>query len=129
MHGLELRNIQVRLFIDGKRKAQEFGELSFTGFGLSGPVILSLSGMAVDALDEGSTVALSLDLKPALDHAKLDDRLLRDLAKRAGEPIDSILRGLLPKEMVPVCLAACELPETSTPPASPAKGGSVWCSG
>ena len=110
MNGLELRNVQVRLFIDGKRKAQEFGELAFTGFGLSGPVVLSLSGMAVDALDQGSTVTLSLDLKPALDHAKLDDRLLRDLAKRGGESIDSILRGLMPKEMVPVCLAACELP-------------------
>lgn len=111
MNGLDLRNIQVRLFIDGKRRGQEFGELSFTGFGVSGPVVLSLSGIVVDALDNGCKVSLSLDLKPALDHTKLDNRLLRDLAGRGGESIDSILRGLLPQEMIPVCLASCELPE------------------
>ncbi len=110
MNGLELRNVRVRLFIDGKRRAEEFGELSFTGFGLSGPVILSLSGMVVDAIDAGCEVVLSLDLKPALDHGKLDDRLLRDLGSRGGDPVESLLRGLLPKEMVPVCQAACELP-------------------
>ena len=111
MNGLDLRNIQVRLFINGKKKGQDFGELAFTGFGLSGPVILSLSGAIVDALDNSQQVTLSLDLKPALDNNKLDNRLLRDLTERSGEPISSILRGLLPKEMIPVCLASCDLPE------------------
>lgn len=110
MNGLDLRNIQVRLFIDGKRYGQEFGELSFTGFGVSGPVVLSLSGIIVDALDSGQKVALSLDLKPALDNAKLDDRLLRDLAERGGEPIAGILRGLLPRQMIPLCLESCAVP-------------------
>ena len=58
MAGLELRNILVRLYVDGKRKGQEFGELTFTGFGISGPVILSLSGTVVDALDRGRQVTL-----------------------------------------------------------------------
>jgi predicted Rossmann fold flavoprotein len=111
MAGLELRNILVRLYIDGKRKGQFFGELAFTGFGLSGPVILSLSGTAVDALDQGRKVTLGLDLKPALDSEKLDARLLRDLADRCGEPISGILRGLLPREMIRVCVKACNLPE------------------
>jgi predicted Rossmann fold flavoprotein len=111
MAGLELRNIQVRLSIDGKRKGQQFGELSFTGFGLSGPVVLSLSGTAVDGLSHGQKVSLALDLKPALDSKKLDDRLLRDLATRGGEPIAGILRGLLPREMIPICMEACKLPE------------------
>lgn len=111
MAGLELRNIGVRLYLDGKRKAQDFGELAFTGFGLSGPVVLSLSGIAVDALDHGRKVTLALDLKPALDADKLDSRLLRDLASRGGEPIAGILRGLLPREMIPVCMEACNLPE------------------
>jgi predicted Rossmann fold flavoprotein len=110
MAGLDLRNILVRLFIDGKCRAREFGELSFTGFGLSGPVVLSLSGLAVDALDQGRKVTMALDLKPALDHEKLDKRLLRDLALRGGEPLADILRGLLPGEMIPFCLAACALP-------------------
>ncbi len=111
MAGLELRNIEVRLFLYGKRKGRDFGELAFTGFGLSGPVILSLSGMAVDALDRGQKVTLALDLKPALSSDKLDARLLRDLAGRSGEPIAAILRGLLPREMIPLCMVACNLPE------------------
>lgn len=110
MAGLELRNVQVRLYLDGKRKGQEFGELSFTGFGLTGPVILTLSSDIVDALNNGRLVSLSLDLKPALDDKKLDNRLIRDLVGRGGEPIDSILRGLLPQQMIPVCLESCDIP-------------------
>lgn len=109
MAGLELRNAQVRLFLDGKRKGQEFGELSFTGFGMTGPVILTLSSRIVEALDNDQQVTLSLDLKPALDEKKLNNRLIRDLTSRSGEPIDSILRGLLPQQMVPICLESCGL--------------------
>ena len=63
-----------------------------------------MSTEAVDALDAGCEVALSLDLKPALDENKLDARLIRDFTKRPGEPISSVLRGLLPKPLIPVCL-------------------------
>jgi predicted Rossmann fold flavoprotein len=111
MAGLELRNVQVRLYLNGKRKAQEFGELSFTGFGLTGPVILTLSTKIVDALDSGQQVTLALDLKPALDDKKLSNRLIRDLTSRSDEPIDSILRGLLPRQMVPICLESCSMPK------------------
>ena len=112
MAGLELRNVSVRVYLDGKRKGQEIGELAFTGFGLTGPIILTLSGGIVDALNDGKKVTLSLDLKPALDETKLDNRLIRDLQSRAGEPIDSILRGLLPRQMIPICLESCDLPVT-----------------
>ncbi|TKB28606.1 NAD(P)/FAD-dependent oxidoreductase [Desulfopila sp. IMCC35006] len=121
MAGLELRNVQVRVYLDGKRKGQEFGELAFTGFGLTGPVILTLSSAIVDALNRGGKVTLSLDLKPALDEKKLDNRLIRDLISRAGEPIDSILRGLLPQQMVPICLESCDLPPTVDTRNFPAK--------
>lgn len=121
MAGLELRNIQVRVYLDGKRKGQEFGELAFTGFGLTGPVILTLSGTIVDALNNGRKVTLSLDLKPALDEKKLDNRLIRDLISRAGESIDSILRGLLPQQLVPICLESCDLPLTVDTRNFPAK--------
>ena len=109
MEGLQLRNIQVRLFIDGKKKAEAFGELSFTDFGLSGPVILTLSGTIVDALRDKAEVYLMLDLKPALDEKKLDARLQRDLQNRQAESMQSVLRGLMPKEMVPVALQAAEI--------------------
>ncbi len=104
MSDLQLRNILVRLFIDGKKRAEAFGELTFTEDGLGGPVILTLSSRIVDTLVEGRTVVLLLDLKPALDEHKLDARLRRDFEHRRLEPISSVLRGLLPKEMVPVAL-------------------------
>ena len=104
MAGLQLRNAQVQLFIANKKKAEAFGELTFMEFGLSGPVILTLSGRVVDALRAGQEVALVLDLKPALDDKKLDARLLRDFEKRSAESLASVLRGLLPQEMVPVAL-------------------------
>ena len=106
MAGLILRNIDVRMMVDGKKKRQAFGEIAFTDFGLSGPVTLTCSGEIVDHLRGGKKVVLSLDLKPALDEAKLDARLLRDFTGRAKEHFDSVLRGLLPREMVPVCIEA-----------------------
>ncbi len=111
MDGLQLRNIAVRLFIDGKKKAEAFGELSFTDFGLSGPVILTLSGRMVEALQQKQEVSLLLDLKPALDDKKLDARLLRDFEQRRLEPMAAVLRGLLPKEMVAVALEAVAIGE------------------
>lgn len=104
MAGLQLRNILVRLFIDNKKKEEAFGELAFTDFGLSGPVILTLSSRIVDALRAGQEVTLFLDLKPALDDKKLDARLLRDFEQRRAESLISVLRGLLPQEMIAVAL-------------------------
>ncbi|MCK5601107.1 aminoacetone oxidase family FAD-binding enzyme, partial [Candidatus Pacearchaeota archaeon] len=97
-------------FVDGKKRKEEFGELLFTSFGLSGPVILTLSGEAVDTLQLGKKVVISLDLKPALDEKKLDARLLRDISSRGKEELASLLRGLLPREMVPVCLNQTRIP-------------------
>ena len=110
MDGLDLRNINVRLIVNGKRGRQAFGEMSFTKFGVTGPVILTLSGEVVDGLRRGDSMVLSIDLKPALDEQKLDARLLRDLESRSKEKIDSILRGLLPREMIAVCLKLTEIP-------------------
>jgi predicted Rossmann fold flavoprotein len=110
MDGLDLRNINVRLIINGKRCRQAFGEMSFTKFGVTGPVILTLSGEVVDGLRREDRITLSIDLKPALDEQKLDARLLRDLESRSKEQIHSILRGLLPREMIPVCLKLTEIP-------------------
>ncbi|MBN2333758.1 MAG: NAD(P)/FAD-dependent oxidoreductase [Deltaproteobacteria bacterium] len=110
MAELNLRNIRVRMLLDGKKSKEDFGELTFTPFGVSGPVILTLSGIAVDALIKKQTVEFCLDLKPALDEKKLDARLLRDIAARGKEPFSSLLRGLLPREMVPVCADATGIP-------------------
>jgi len=109
MAGLLLRNVKVRMLINGKKRKEGFGEVAFTEFGMTGPVILTMSGEAVDAMREGHNIVFSIDLKPALDEKKLDARLLRDFASRTKEPFNSLLRGLLPHEMVPVCLDLTEI--------------------
>jgi len=114
MAGLTLRNIRVHLYVNGKKTRTIFGEMGVTPRGVTGPVILTLSGSAVDALNSGCKVALSVDLKPALDDEKLDARLLRDLTARAREPFRSLLRGLLPREMIPVCIGHLHIPPDKT---------------
>ncbi len=104
LDGLSLRNVRATLLVDGRRQREEFGELVFTPFGVTGPVILTLSADAVDGLRAGRKTGLALDLKPALDQAKLDHRLQRDLESRGDEPMRSLLRGLLPRPLVGVCL-------------------------
>lgn len=75
LQGLSLRNVQGTLFADGKKIASEFGEMLFTHFGVSGPIILSLSNNASQALADGKEVELYIDLKPALSNEKLDARI------------------------------------------------------
>jgi hypothetical protein len=106
LQGLSLRNVNVSMFIEGKKKAQTFGEMLFTHFGLSGPIILSLSRKVVDALRDRQAVELSIDLKPALDLKKLDARLQRDLDAHGKRQYRTILAGLLPRKLIPVCIDA-----------------------
>lgn len=110
LEGLDLRNIEISLWINGKKKDDAFGEMSFTEFGLSGPVILSISHQVVDALLEKATVSVKLDLKPALDHKKLDQRLLRDLENNRQKSIRKILKGLLPNQLIPFCSQQLKIP-------------------
>ena len=93
---LTLRNVAVRLLVDGKKKKEAFGEMIFTPFGVSGPIILSLSRQVVDALGLGQKVVLSIDLKPALDQRRLEARLLRDLEKYGRSQFRTLLKELLP---------------------------------
>ena len=102
--GLLLKNIEVKLWINGKKHADAFGEMQFMEFGVSGPVILSLSKMAVEAMNDQKPVHLTIDLKPALSREKLDARLLRDLDRLGKSPFSMLLRGLLPGALQAYCL-------------------------
>ena len=106
LQGLSLRNIAVRVLVNGKKKGEAFGEMLFTHFGVSGPIILTLSRSVVDALAHKSSVVLSLDLKPALDAARLDARLLRDLDAHGKRTYRNFLKGLLPQKLIDVCIDA-----------------------
>jgi predicted Rossmann fold flavoprotein len=102
LQGLGLRNVQLALWVDGKKQASEFGEAEFTGKGLDGPIVLKLSRRIVDAKSAGRKVEVTLDLKPALDPAKLEARLLRELDLRAGGTCGDLLRSLLPSQLAEV---------------------------
>ena len=108
--GLEIRNCEVRLLIDGKQKRKLFGEFHFLKTSISGPVILTLSGEAVDALRAEKKVEILLDLKPALSEQKLDNRLIRDFEKRHTEVFSEVLRGLLPAALTLLCLQQTNIP-------------------
>jgi hypothetical protein len=105
LQGLSLRNAKIRLIIDERPAASAFGEMLFTHFGLSGPVILSLSRQVVDALKEKHKVAVSIDLKPALDNNALNARLLRDFDSHSNQKFKTVLNGLLPQKLIPVCIS------------------------
>jgi len=79
LQGLTLRNVRASVWVNDKKRGEDFGEMIFTHFGLSGPIILTLSRMVVEELHLKNRVEVSIDLKPALDEQKLDKRLIRDL--------------------------------------------------
>ena len=105
MQGLSLRNVGVKL-LDGKDKQlyKDFGELLFTHFGVSGPTVLSASAHL-----KGEGCKLLLDLKPALDEGKLNDRILRDLDAYRNRSMENALIDLLPRSMIPVVLRKLEI--------------------
>lgn len=106
MQGLSLRNVGVKLIDSkGKLRYKDFGELLFTHFGVSGPTVLSASAHL-----KGEGCKLIIDLKPALDEAKLSDRLLRDLEQYQNRSMENALTDLLPRSMIPVVLKRLEIP-------------------
>ncbi len=101
MQGLSLRNIAIRLKDEkGRRVYHDFGELLFTHFGLSGPTILSASAH----MKRGQRYTVTIDLKPALDEATLDARILRDFGKHQNSHLSNALVDLYPRSMIPVMI-------------------------
>lgn len=100
MQGLSLRNVGVKL-LNAKNKVlyKDFGELLFTHFGVSGPTVLSSSAHL-----KGDNCRMVIDLKPALDEGKLNDRILRDLEQYKNRSMENALTDLLPRSMIPVVL-------------------------
>ncbi len=102
LQGLSLRNVEATLLGDGKKLGVEFGEMLFTHFGVSGPIVLSLSNLAAKALSEGKDVELVIDLKPALSEAKLDARIQRDFVEYSRKQLVNGMKDLLPQRLIPV---------------------------
>lgn len=109
LQGLSLKNVRADIVRDGKTLFSQFGEMLFTHNGVSGPIILSLSSLINKHYNNGSFDAkyvLSIDLKPALSEATLENRLMREFSEHINCEIKNILPSLMPKALVPVVLSA-----------------------
>ena len=116
MQGLSLRNVNIKIKDTSKSKViyEDFGEMLFTHFGVSGPTILSgsahlLRHKNVDELLKDRKIVLSIDLKPALSEEKLDDRILRDFNEEKNKDFKNSLDKLLPKKMIDVIIELSEI--------------------
>lgn len=109
LQGLNLKNVRAVIWVNGKKAGEAFGEMLFTHFGLSGPIILTLSRIAVAAIQNNDKVEITVDLKPALDEQKLDKRLLRDLNEHGKKQLSNIFRDWLPASMIPVFIEELKL--------------------
>ena len=110
LQGLSLRNINATVYEGKKKLYEEFGEMMFTHYGVTGPVILSASGVIGKRLvknqQEGNdkTIVLKIDLKPALTKEQLDQRVLRDFEENKNKQFKNSLSKLFPAKLIPVMI-------------------------
>ncbi|MCR5005185.1 MAG: NAD(P)/FAD-dependent oxidoreductase [Clostridiales bacterium] len=117
--GLSLRNVGVKVTQKGKTLFTDFGEMLFTHFGISGPVVLSASSrlrpylrkQGVETYGKAVPMLFHIDLKPALDPETLERRIMRDLEKYAKKQLIHAMEDLLPKSLIPVVLQQAGLDE------------------
>lgn len=111
LQGLGLENIKI-VFSSGKKKIESpVGELMFTHFGVSGPLVLDLSGEVTALLEEGKEVALHIDLKPGLREEQLDSKLIHKFTAKGHSMMKNIMKDVLPNKLIPVFLKIAGIPE------------------
>ena len=111
LQGLALENIRIT-FSSGKKKIESpIGELMFTHFGVSGPLVLDLSGEVTALLEEGKVVALDIDLKPGLREEQLDSKLIHKFTSKGHSMMKNIMKDVLPNRLIPVFLKIAGVPE------------------
>ena len=106
--GLSLRNISISILDNKKEVYSDFGEMLFTHFGVSGPVILSASSYTTAILRK-RPLKLIVDLKPALSEEQLDERILRDFSEEKNKAYKNSLDKLLPKKLIPVIVRLSDI--------------------
>ncbi len=104
LQGLSLKNVKVSIIKNNKVLYSDFGEMLFTHFGISGPVILSGSSYIVKSIKKGEKINISIDLKPAISNDTLDARILREFGEASNKDFRNSLGNLLPKSLIPVII-------------------------
>ncbi len=107
LQGLSLKNVSLKSTYKGKIIHEEFGEMLFTHFGISGPIVLTTSNFIHNYL--GKDIKFSIDFKPALDYEKLDNRMLRDFKDQPNKLLKNSLNGLLPQRIIPLVIEISQI--------------------
>lgn len=110
LQGLSLKNIKLSVFIDGKNIYKNFGEMMFTHFGITGPLVLKASRSLVGQYDKHKITAF-IDLKPALTEKELDTRILKDFEKFINKDFKNSLDELLPQKLIPIIIKLSNIDE------------------
>ena len=105
--GLSLRNVHINVYENNKKIHEDFGEMLFTNFGISGPIILSSSAHLVRT--KMREAKIEIDLKPALTEEKLEARILRDFEKYKNKELKNSLSDLLPRKLIPVIIESSKI--------------------
>ncbi|PAB61170.1 BaiN/RdsA family NAD(P)/FAD-dependent oxidoreductase [Anaeromicrobium sediminis] len=113
LQGLSLRNVEIKFHHKNKVVYSNFGEMLFTHFGISGPLVLSASNYINEYLEKGN-MAVTINLKPALDRDKLDKRIQRDFEKYSNKQFKNALKDLLPAKLIPVIIKLSNIEEEKT---------------
>lgn len=107
--GIALKNVCLTLLANNNPVAEQFGEMLFTHFGISGPIVLDLSAVVYDALELKNNVSVSINFKPALNYKILDARLLREFKMNPGKSIKNIFKNLMPQGLITRFLEYCNV--------------------
>ncbi len=111
LQGLSLKNVEVELYQGQKLLDKEFGEMLFTHFGVSGPIILTLSRKVTEKDFQPNELSLKINLKPALNEQQLDQRIQRDFHKYQRKQLQNSLKDLLPSRLIPVVIKLSDIDE------------------
>ncbi|MGB7604401.1 MAG: NAD(P)/FAD-dependent oxidoreductase [Lutisporaceae bacterium] len=111
LQGLSLKNVSIKVIVDNRTIYDDFGEMLFTHYGLSGPIILSASFYITEHLKKNRAIKLGIDLKPALSEDELDKRVLNDFQEKINKNFKNSLNDLLPQKLIPVIIKLCKIDE------------------
>ncbi len=109
LQGLGLENVRVTFRVGAKRMSSEVGDVMFTHFGVSGPIILDMSGDVVEDIDERKEIPMEIDLKPGLRNEQLESKLVHKFAVKGNVQMKNLMQDILPKKMVPVFLSLLKI--------------------
>ena len=112
LQGLSLKNVAIKATADGKQVYEDFGEMLFTHYGLSGPIVLSASFYVSDYLRKKREIKIVIDMKPALSEEELDKRIIRDFEKNTNKKFKNSLDELLPQKLIAVIIALSGIEES-----------------